>query len=796
MKRLMIVAGVLALGLVVALVRSGSHAERQGVERLAEAHTPQSSYTGQPTEVFHADLGAARAVGDIGRFEANASLVRAHLLNGQPSIDFPIPPIDAAEVDEIAVGMWIESGKARPILSWIIEGEREPSVGAAVNIPWIFDGRDRREVVSVSRSPLWHGQIRALRLVPTDTSGDVRVSSVVGLRLPQPTNGRARVSVGPESRDAIIASSSSTFEYEVTPDQGARLDFGIGIPDEAWSRLHGPVTFAVSVNGTERFQRALNPSEHDDDQRWVDASLDLSDCSGKRTRLQLEVRFAAGESFPRAAFGSPIVSSPQKNAYMKRGGSRVQHVVLISLDTLRADHLGCYGYPRQTSPRMDDFARHGVRFASAIANAPETLESHMTMFTSLLPSAHGVSDVTHRLSDRVPTLATALSAAGFLTAAFVGNGYLASSFGFDHGFDRYDDGVNRPDNLKVDSARTFGKAREFIRSNKDRPTFTFVHTYEIHTPYAPPPDALAEFDDPHYSGKVGNVLPFFPDAVKLFGSGPPSSSDLAHVVALYDAGIRQADRLVGELLDAIAKDGLDDDTLVVLVSDHGEELMEHGTLANHGHSLYDELLRVPIILRGPGLPAGSAVNGDVSLIDLAPTLLEYLDVPTPRTFQGVSLLEAVRDGRRRNGIVISEDLTVFRRASVRRETTKYIRTRNIERDRMTNLLQSYPEFRSTLEPIYARFVRELYFDLVSDPGEKSNIASLRKSDCDSDYRLLDAALSTAREIRVGLGGPTSAGSSSDLSDRLHALGYLSSSRASVSVSDEIADERREDPDDR
>lgn len=800
-------AGIGLAGLLPFVLAPGTHpvappraAPNGAVVRLAEFLPPAAPTDAADSAVvaFEADLSKAKAVRGVRAFEATTTAVSADLDPGEPTIEFPFA-CEADGIDAISLTMSASAGKARPRLFFLREGEPDPAGDAAVSFPWRFDRETRTVTVPLRGLLSWQGRIRALRLVPTNVAAAARVTGLRGLRLAPPPTRRERVTIGAESRDAIVTASPSPIEFEIVPEPGARLDFGIGVPPDAWNRVGGPVTFDVTVNGRERFRRALDPRVNWPDRQWVDASIDLSKFAGRATRIRFGIAFTANESCPRAAIGAPVVTAPSRRARDGRGspGAGVRHVILLSLDTLRADHLSSYGYGPPTSPCIDTLASAGVRFETAMANSPETLMSHATLFTSLLPSAHGHAKSTQRLSPRIPTLAAALRDEGFLTAAFVGNGFLSSLFGYENGFDRYDDGVPRADFLKFDTARSFERAIDFLDRNRDRDTFTFLHTYEIHTAYAPPRDALAPFADAAYAGPVGDVFRFWPDAVKLFGTGTPAPNDVKRVVALYDAEIRYTDSLVGRLLDALRERSLDGATLVVLLSDHGEEFMEHGTLANHGHSLQEEMLRIPLLLRGPNLPAGRVVRGVVSHIDVAPTILDYLGVARPETFRGESLLEAIRAGERRGGVAISEDLTTFRRASVRRDGTRYVRTRNIERERISKLLALHPEIRPGVEPVYLRLVREEYYDLAADPAGRTNAASRNAAACAAEAAFLGSALDEARRFRRASGGPEPAAISGALVQQLHQIGYFGASGfdGELDVDEEIREESIEEPED-
>ena len=320
---------------------------------------------------------------------------------------------------------------------------------------------------------------------------------------------------------------------------------------------------------------------------------------------------------------------------------RPPSVVLISIDTLRADHLGAYGYGPPTSPRLDSLARDGVLSEDVVAAAPSTLPSHASMLTSLSPQRHGASFAERRpLPGSVLTLAEVLAAAGYRTGAFHDGGQIVPELGLGQGFEVY---------------RTIGKDRfapvtaaglEWLDSLSPRePFFLSLHTYETHLPYTPSAADLAVFEPEPYTGLLGRGVGHKEmRAIKNQGT-PLSPVDGRHVVAAYDGEIRSMDRALGELLDALEARGLLASSLVVLTSDHGEEFGEHGVWAWHSHTLYEELLRVPLVMKlpaGASVPAGTRVSDLARGIDLAPTVLDAVGVPIPPAFEGRSLLPLAR----------------------------------------------------------------------------------------------------------------------------------------------------------
>ncbi len=322
-------------------------------------------------------------------------------------------------------------------------------------------------------------------------------------------------------------------------------------------------------------------------------------------------------------------------------------LVLISIDTLRADHLGSYGYSRATSPHIDALAREGVRFARAYSACYHTADSHMSMFTADYPSVHGVQNVMDAtqavgLDPRIETLPERLSESGFHCVGFHGGGNVSAPYGFGRGFDSY--------------KATFSDVKPalaWLADERLQPRerfFLFFHTYRTHDPYLPDPpyDRLWM---PDYKGSViSNKQAFesmltssdFGEKRRLFWNhvDPSNSEDLAKIQALYDGKIREADDEIGRLLDAVGR--LSQRVLIVLVSDHGEEFHEHGHFLHD--QVYEECLHVPFIIRHPdGVGAGAVETARVSLVNLAPTLLDLLGVPPLRTGQGVSLAPYLRE---------------------------------------------------------------------------------------------------------------------------------------------------------
>lgn len=295
--------------------------------------------------------------------------------------------------------------------------------------------------------------------------------------------------------------------------------------------------------------------------------------------------------------------------------ARRPNVLLVTVDTLRADHLGCYGRSEASTPALDALARRGVRFENAHAAVPITGPSHATILTGLYPPVHGVRDnVNFVLDSRHRTLASRLKKEGYRTAAFVAAYPLAAAFGFAQGFDHFSEGLHenpvlgqgaeRPGNEVADAVLTW--LAEPKAASHPAPFFAWMHLYDPHAPYAPPKDYAERF---------------------------PLRS--------YDGEVAFADAQIGRVLDALTASGRDRDTVVVVVADHGEGLGEHDE-ATHAMLVYESTLHVPLLMAGPGIPEGQVVKESVGTIDLLPTLLARLGLPASPELLGRDLGRAMR----------------------------------------------------------------------------------------------------------------------------------------------------------
>ena len=446
--------------------------------------------------------------------------------------------------------------------------------------------------------------------------------------------GARRVSarLGGEYRPAIVLLPGERLVFEL-PELGEepRLAIGAG----AWrplllEPLGGTATLRVSAGGRELLARAFEASAARAAGRWEELALALP----ART---LELALSGDAPL---AIGAPLVRTRAARA---RGPS----VLLVSLDTLRADHVGAYGYPLGTTPHLDRLAARGLLCRDASSQAPYTLPSHATLLTGQFPSVHGVVTRGRTLAAaRSTSLAETLARAGWATQAFTAGGFVNADFGLDRGFEGFgvidplrEDGSHYLRNLarKVGPARAaelvdahgFAGVERWLADRRDERFFLFLHTYTVHD-YDPPESYLR-------CEELGCARPAVPLRTRTPEEGAAFTPEMrAHVVHLYDAALRYADERLGRLLARMDELGLLDETLVVVTSDHGEEFFEHGAL-QHGRTLYEELLAIPLIFAGPGIEP-RVLERPALLADVAPTVLARLGLARDPHAQGVDLL--------------------------------------------------------------------------------------------------------------------------------------------------------------
>jgi arylsulfatase A-like enzyme len=409
------------------------------------------------------------------------------------------------------------------------------------------------------------------------------------------------------------------------------LDLAIGLEDAAVAKGSDGVRFEVLVEaGGSRetvFERLLDPAHVEGDRGWVSAGIPLARWAGQTVDLVFVTNRGAGgdASFDWAHWGDPRLRAE----VAARSDRELPNVLLVSFDTLRADHLGTYGFPLDTSPHIDALGERGAVFDSVIAQAPWTLPSHFSLFTGLYPDRrllrYDLNPCT--IGGDVTMLAEVLEREDYLTAAFTGGGYVSASLGFDQGFHVFEShGSRLEDNLPT--------VLRWIEEHGESRFFLFLHHFNVHRPYEPPEDFLRRYV-PRVPKPCEGVA-FREDgteAVRQACLADPAGLD--YLRGLYAAEVAHADFLFGRVLAALARRGVLERTLVVVTSDHGEELMDHGAL-DHVRTVHQEALRIPLVIAGPGVPHGVRIHELVEAVDLPATLLEVLGTGAGLPGDGVS----------------------------------------------------------------------------------------------------------------------------------------------------------------
>ncbi len=506
---------------------------------------------------------------------------------------------------------------------------------------------------------------------------------------------------------------------------GARLVLGYGLTGARETEDTKSVDFVATVTCTDvparELLRTSIPLGARQASRWEDAEATFDEAASG-CRLVLENEASDGQPLGAVWAVPQILASDSASA-------QDTNLILISLDTLRSDHLSGLGYGRDTSPIIDaQMIDKGTTFTDTSSTFPQTDVSHLSIFTGLYPSAQPKRGRVSP-SDRLVMLAELLQRAGLETSAYTEDALVSGAFGFWFGFDQF----TERSFAHADRGRpTIEDGIRYLEKNRDRRFFLFLHTYKTHDPYVPGPEYEALWSGEE-AWRDGGPAPWIPEKHR-------------EILDRYDRTIREADALVGQLLAALDDLGLADRTFVVVTSDHGEAFGEHG-IAGHGFTPHQEALDVPLIFRGPGVPANRRIETPVSIADLTPTLLDLLAVEPTAQSQGVSLAPALA------GEPLPGDRPIFfswlrpDASGFRRKNQKFHRT-----------AQGSERFDLEADP----------FEWKPDRGEPARTAG---------EKLLGEHAAQARRLREEL-GPTETNAPSPpaidkrLEKSLEALGYL------------------------
>ena len=523
---------------------------------------------------------------------------------------------------------------------------------------------------------------------------------------------KKKMKIGPVDINALLAPPNSHYKFPVRIPANSILEFTYGIrrDDELFKRGEGTrnVAFKIILEAKEErkeiFARSLNVTP---EQSLVFnyKKIDLSEYAQKDVVLYFQTR---GDTKALAGWFNPVIYVPQQ---------KTKNVLLISLDTLRADHVGCYGYPRETSPNIDQLAEDSAVFLNTFATSSWTLPSHVSLMTALNCINHQVYHNDQKINPSILTLADVLREDDYFNGAITGGAFVKGSFGFNKGFDSYRVGGNIS---SPDSAQKICTASlNWIRKHKDRNFFLFVHTYQIHTPYESPSPYNENFlaDDAEYKRIRQRKFRFYQENRYI----PVTDKLRQNIIDLYDAGILYTDEvLIKALVDELKALGIYDNTMIILVSDHGEEFYDHKAWA-HSHSVYNEIIKVPLIIKFFDLEhAGVKIKKYARLTDVLPTILDALNIDYPDQYlDGETLLDLIINKKADDAerIFLSElatdpiDRMIPRKIAINQGKNKLIMN-----DEFTTQKLAYF---TTPPPKIEKF--EIY-DLEADPQEKNNFS--------------------------------------------------------------------------
>jgi arylsulfatase A-like enzyme len=591
------------------------------------------------------------------------------------------------------------------------------------------------------------------------------------------------VSIDEDLRPVLFQHPSSLVRFtalQVLP--GARLRFGIALDPTVWDKEGDGAEFKIWVEcagkRTQIYERYIDPKSREEDRRWFDEDISLEEFCHHEVMLELETGPGpeGDDRYDWALWSSPCIASEGRE--LRLAQDHDPNFLLITVDTLRADHLGCYGHPQVKTPYMDSLAARGIRFDRAWCQSNITIPSHLAILSGRYPHHHVLDNRRHRLGSDVRTIAETFQETGYRTFAATSVHILGPGWteGLDRGFDDFDS-LHQSRRIGDRTAAVF---HEWLEAHHQEPFFAWLHLFDPHGPYLPTtPFHRMYYDgnekDPSGPGLAGMEFPPFMARNVEWLAGV---TDPRFPAAQYAAQVTHSDAVVGRILDSLQGFGLDDRTMVILTADHGESLGEHGVHFNH-FGLHDEVARVPLLFALPPIwmkrgghalsrrstlrPStwnaeklfqGRAVASDVMTVDIVPTVLDLAGPAAAENLDGRSLVPLLqRDVRNVHEFVAAEH-TDLAQVMVVRDGWKYLRTeRSME----------------YTEAFSLRRGEEFLFHLPEDPGE------LRDRKEDSPAQLTQLRTDAESLLRAG---KTSRAEAEQLEmddvmmDRLRDLGYL------------------------
>lgn len=587
-----------------------------------------------------------------------------------------------------------------------------------------------------------------------------------------------------EVRRVFFADPGKPIKKTLKVEPGAVLDVSYGIlPDPSDEKYIGNVKFSIVLeyqnkkeellihevdNSDLRYHRYIkkrvktNPiagrfqvktDKGWEDVKWHDKIIDLSSYAGKKVTLNFITKNMDSGS-PWAVWNYPQI-------YQKNDINQDYNVIVVSLDTLRADHLNCYQYMKRiTSPNMDKLAEEGILFKHFYSNTASTLSSQISILTGLYPSYHGISYriwggkynfsfdelATMKMINK-ETLATTLADNGYNCGAYTGAGYFIANLDYSRGFHIYN---TTADGVMGSVKNIFPKAFKWLEKMKNRKFFLFLHTYEIHTPYT------EEF----YVKK---------EAI-------PSYIKYKYTRALYDAGILTTDQYIGKLVSVLKTNKLLEKTILIITSDHGEELGDRYGFEGHGTTFFNEQIHVPCIIRLPkGFPQQKKINTVASSVDLVPTILDILGIKSQTKYSGKSLWPIINGNQDKDRFAYTSDLAhgpdlksvvMYNPKQKDGYLYKYLYINPLSKRNWKRGVHVGSHIKEFYDP-----PRKRLFNLGRDPGETFNLMPENSEDIDSYQNIINEIMKGVPPFVPKKRKKTSK-ISQEAMDSLKALGYV------------------------
>jgi arylsulfatase A-like enzyme len=607
---------------------------------------------------------------------------------------------------------------------------------------------------------------RPLAIMPTDSLTDAVAISSIKL-VPRKANfpgaaGKLYFGKGDEYRNVLYAHAPSSLDFDVSVPRDGRLHFGMGLTAEG-----APVTFRVQAAGKDLYSKTISTAG-----AWEDADVDLSTYGGRTLKLVLRT-----ESSREGAVGlwaNPLVSTRLPKAR--------PNVLIYMIDTLRADHTSLYGYKRDTTPFLKKLAATGIVFDDCQAQATWTKPSVASLLTSIYSYTHGILNDSDTIPKGAPTLAEQLRSAGYVTANITASPWAGKITGLQRGFDyvmefpvvqrRRTDASDRG----TDSAALNKVIFSWLERHRDEPFFLYAHATDPHAPYRPPAGFEEKFANPaetsefnrdyaglREKGQYGGGTVVSREGCRRNGIDPDQF--IKRAIDRYDGEILHSDANLELLAARLKQLGILDNTLIIVVSDHGEEFWDHGWTA-HGHSLYQELTHSVLLMWNPRLLPGSRrVTEPVQLVDVMPTVLELLNLKSPDMAQGQSLvpLAGGRPFHRRTPVVSS------RLANPAARPNGFV---------PENRINTFALIEPNWKLIYREKGKDVglnrveLYDRRADRSETHNVAGAHPEDVERMMAELGKWVDAQKQIRGLLGKGSRSTLDQQTLDQLRSLGYI------------------------